>query len=388
MDFYKNNSSAKLLLALLGLIIVITTMVYSQYLAKQLKEREEATMELITQAISIVANTNAPQQDNIIMENLILDEFHGILPTILEDETGRLEGFNYWRPELNENQEFLNKRKLKLLKDGFEPIKGFGNSNFIYYEHSRLYTLISLFPIAQILLISTFIVLGYVVFAASKKSEQNRIWAGMAKETAHQLGTPTTAILGWIEHLKDISKGNEEYYEVIAELKNDVDRLDLIADRFSKIGSKPDLTSKNIVLELHACKTYMEKRASKRVNFNFPSTDQNPVLCQLNSHLFSWVIENLLRNALDAMDGNGEIRVTLEITDKKAIINISDTGKGISHTNYKNVFKPGFTTKIRGWGLGLSLAKRIIENYHKGKIFIKSSKPNEGTTFAIELPLA
>ncbi|MGA0232798.1 MAG: hypothetical protein ACO3MB_07980, partial [Saprospiraceae bacterium] len=199
MDFYKNNSFAKTSIAILGLVIVVTTMIYSQYLARQLKAREEATMDLVTQAISIVASPDNPNLDNTMMENLILEEFNGLLPTILEDESGELLGYNYWKESLNNDQEFLATRRQKLLDEGFEPIKGFGNSNYIYYEHSRLYTLISLFPLAQILLISTFIILGYVVLAASRRAEENRIWAGMAKETAHQLGTPTSAILGWIE---------------------------------------------------------------------------------------------------------------------------------------------------------------------------------------------
>lgn len=388
MKYYFNNSKAKLILALLGIVIFITTMIYSQYLAKKLKDREEATMELITTAMSVVANINAPEQDNIIMENLILEQFDGLLPTIMESETGELQGFNYSKDWQNSDQNFLKKRKEKLIEKGFEPIKGYGSSNFIYYEHSRLYQLISLFPIAQILLIGTFIILGYVVFAASRRAEQNQIWTGMAKETAHQLGTPTSAIMGWIEHLKEISKGDEEYSEVITELKNDVDRLDLIADRFSKIGSKPDLHKLDIITELNDIKNYMQRRASRKVEFEFPNNNSDPVFCQINSHLFSWVFENLLRNALDAMGGSGTISVDVKKEEDKAIINLSDTGKGIAANNIKNVFKPGFTTKKRGWGLGLSLAKRIIENYHKGKIFISHSKVDEGTTFTIELPLA
>ncbi len=388
MSFYLNNTAAKLALAILGLGIFITTMVYSQYLAQQLKDREEATMELYTQTISIVAKTNATEQDNTVMENLILEEFNTILPIILESETGEYQGFNYRKESHNTDQDFLRKRKQKLLDKGFEPIKGYGSSKFIYYEHSRLYRLISLFPVAQILLIGTFIVLGYVVFAASRRAEENRIWTGMAKETAHQLGTPTSAIMGWIEHLKEMNVPGEEHEEIIQELKNDVDRLDLIADRFSKIGSKPDLHKRNIVLELDECKKYMERRASRKVNFFFPSPDSLTYNCNINSHLFSWVVENLLRNALDAMGGVGEIRVEISDSGNKAVIDISDTGKGIPSSNHKNVFKPGFTTKKRGWGLGLSLAKRIIENYHKGSIYVKQSKPNEGTTFTIELPLA
>lgn len=387
MNFYRNNSLAKIILAFLGIAIVVTTMIYSQYLARQLKEREEATMELISQAISLAANTENPGQDNTIMELLILEEFNSILPTIFEDETGKLEGYNYWNEKLNNDQEFLQKRKQKLLDDGFEPIKGYGSSSLLYYEHSRLYTLISLFPLAQILLISTFIILGYVVFAASRRAEQNRIWAGMAKETAHQLGTPTSAILGWIEHLKDISAERPEYAEVIYELKNDVDRLELIADRFSKIGSKPDLGKADLITELNICKNYMSRRASKHVEFEFPDASTPPIYAMINSHLFSWVLENLLRNALDAMKGEGKITADIFLKDNRIHIDLTDTGKGIASSNFKKIFKPGFTTKKRGWGLGLSLAKRIIENYHKGKIYVKNSKLNEGTTFTIELPL-
>ena len=385
---YRSNSKAKIYLALLGLVIVVTTMLYSQYLAKQLKEREEATMELVTQAVSIIANISSTEQDNTIMESLILEEFNDILPTIFEDESGQLQGFNYPKEEQNTDQIFLRKRVDKLLKKGFEPIQGFGSSANIYYEHSRLYTMISLFPIAQILLITTFILLAYIVFAASRRAEQNRIWVGMAKETAHQLGTPTSAILGWIEHLKDISRGNSEYSEVIHELKHDVDRLDLIADRFSKIGSKPDLKKLNLETELDACKEYMAKRAPKRIEFELINDSNDPPECMLNSHLFSWVIENLLRNALDAMEDQGKIKMHIQQEANTSVIDISDTGKGIPSSDFKEVFKPGFTTKKRAWGLGLSLAKRIIENYHKGKIFIKNSKPNEGTCFTIELPLA
>ena len=363
-------------------------MIYTQYLAKQLKEREEAIVELITQAVQIISNLEDSNEDNTIMESLTLEKFYGIMPMIMENEKGDLTGYNYWDPELDNDQEFLEKRKKIFLESGKDPIEGFGSSTFVYYEYSRLYRLISLFPVLQILLISTFVLLGYFIFTASRKAEQNRIWAGMAKETAHQLGTPTSAILGWIEHLKEISGGNPEHEEVIKELKNDVDRLDLIADRFSKIGSKPDLTKINMLEELHDCKEYMEKRAPKKVSFDFPEQNGDPIYCMINSHLFSWVIENLLRNALDAMEAEGKIECRVNTENQQLHIDIQDSGKGIPQNDFNKIFRPGFTTKKRGWGLGLSLAKRIIENYHKGKIFVKASKPNEGTTFTIILPLA
>lgn len=391
MEIYKNNSIWKFGIALLGVFIIVFTMFYSQYLAKKLKEREETTVELFAQAIQSVSNesvlsTTQPQQDNTAMELSILERFSDMIPVILENESGELKGFNYGGNE--DNSEFLEERKAVLLERGFTPLKGFGSSSKIYYENSRLYRLISLFPIAQFLLLSTFVLIGYFFLIYSRRAEQNRIWAGMAKETAHQLGTPISAILGWIEHLKLMSEGQEEYNEVVVELQNDVDRLELIADRFSKIGSKPDLKKINIIEELDDARKYMQRRASKNVNFDFPDPSSSKFICKINSHLFNWVLENLLRNALDAMQGQGTIAAKVFEENNFLNIEISDTGKGIPSKLFKSVFKPGFTTKKRGWGLGLSLAKRIIENYHSGKIYIKNSKPNEGTTFAILLPMA
>jgi len=222
------------------------------------------------------------------------------------------------------------------------------------------------------------------VFNSSRKAEQNRVWAGMAKETAHQLGTPISAIIAWIEHLKLLNEGQEEQLEIVEELRNDVTRLELVADRFSKIGSEPDLKRINIVEELIKCKEYMEKRSPRKVSFDFPEIGPHDVM--INEHLFDWVVENLMRNSLDAMDGKGVISARVYDLGNQINIDISDTGKGIPSSKFGKVFKPGYSTKQRGWGLGLSLAKRIIQDYHKGVIFIKSSKVGEGTTFTIKLP--
>ena len=384
MDFYKNSSQWKVLLAVMGFIIVIFTMVYSQYLAKNLAESELNTVKLYAEAIRSVASY---ENELTGMELSVLDQL-GTIPVITESDDGSLIGENYGEGK-DDNNDFLLSRKEKILKKGYEPIKGPGGyANWIYYENSSTFQLISLFPLAQILLLGTFFGFGYFVFSTSRKAEQNRVWAGMAKETAHQLGTPISAIIGWIEHLKDISENNPDHLEVVDELRNDVNRLELIADRFSKIGSKPELQKTNLITELDGCMQYMKRRASQKMKFDFPQADQKEIFANINPHLFAWVIENMLRNALDAMGEEGKISFEIFADNNTVNINLSDTGKGIPTANHKSIFKPGFTTKKRGWGLGLSLAKRIIENYHNGKIFVKSSKPNEGSTFTIQLPQA
>jgi signal transduction histidine kinase len=237
--------------------------------------------------------------------------------------------------------------------------------------------------LVQFILIATFILFGYLGLSSARRSEQNQVWVGMAKETAHQLGTPISAIIGWIDHLKMKHERDAETQDILLELEKDVDRLELITERFSKIGSAPALQAVNIAVELDKCRSYMQKRSSRQIDFPTPNSDVANVM--INPPLFDWVIENLLRNALDAMEGKGKITATIAEDKRFVFIELSDTGKGIPAGKHKIVFEPGYTTKKRGWGLGLSLAKRIIEDYHKGKIYISRSAPNEGTTFTIRL---
>ena len=223
-----------------------------------------------------------------------------------------------------------------------------------------------------------------MAFSTARKAEQDQVWVGMAKETAHQLGTPISAIIAWLEHLKMMKPDDEETMEIVVELENDVERLNLVADRFSKIGSKPKLETLNVAAQLNDCRIYMEKRSPRKVTFSYP--DENPAfMANINPPLFNWVVENLIRNSLDAMGGKGEISADITQDANHIYIDLSDTGSGIPPSKLKTVFQPGFTTKKRGWGLGLSLAKRIIESYHSGKIFVKSSIVNQGTTFTIKL---
>ncbi len=389
-DIYSKKHRWKIVLALIGLVIVLITMVYSMYLAEKLAENEEQKVRLYVQAVTKMAESSedpngSVQQfdEGLSLELSIAEELLSSIPVVLESETGELIGNGYGN-ERDYDQEFLNTRKKAFIESGKLVIEGTGYSRYVYYDRSRLYNLITYFPLVQILLLSAFVGLGYVVFSSSRRSEQNRVWAGMAKETAHQLGTPISAIIAWIDLLREQLQGNPEQLEIVDELVNDVDRLELVADRFSKIGSLPKLESIDIYEQLEKSRVYMERRASKRIKFDFPKNNE-PVFVKMNVHLFEWVVENLIRNSLDAMGGNGTISAVVKSESNMIAIDLSDTGKGIPLNKQKTVFQPGFTTKSRGWGLGLSLAKRIIENYHKGKIFVKNSKVNEGTTFTIKL---
>ncbi len=254
-----------------------------------------------------------------------------------------------------------------------------------YYLPPPEYNYLVMMPIFTLVLLTLFLIFGYYGVTSSRLSEQNKVWVGLARETAHQLGTPISGIIAWIENLKTTPlRGDQQ--EIIEELENDIDRLSLIADRFSKIGAVPELENLNLETLLVKNMDYMSRRSPRRIEFKFEINGIPPILANVNEHLFNWVIENLLRNAVDASEGEGKITVELGEDDEFAIIDVIDTGKGIPANQVKKVFSPGFTTKKRGWGLGLSLAQRIIENYHKGKIFIKNSKVNEGTHFRIMVP--
>lgn len=383
-------SKWKVILIFAGLILLASSMLYTNYLARKLSEGEFNKMQMLTLAYQEMneldesmdpeaLNEDIPLASEIIINN---DDIP-MIQTDLNDNIFWGRGFS---PEIDTSMERLQEQLDKIKKKGPEPIiNNFSSSPFkIYYTDSRLLRLLTFFPIFQLLLLIAFITLGFIGFSATKRAEQNRVWVGMAKETAHQLGTPISGILAWIEHLKVNDSG--ENREIITELSRDVERLELIADRFSKIGSAPKLEKLDLLEELEQARDYMQKRASRKVIFEFPALTEEPVYANLNSHLFQWVLENLMRNSLDAMEGKGKISLVLEEHGGNLILDLSDTGKGIPPKMVSQVFDPGFTTKKRGWGLGLSLAKRIIENYHNGKISVKESKPGEGTTFRIILP--
>ena len=376
----------KTYLIIIGILVLVISMLYTTFLATKLKEGEEKSVQLYARAIEDL--TKASDVTNDISLQLTQD-FK--IPAILTDNKDNIITAVNFSDELNEDTLFLKDQLKEIKSNGYKPIDikdEFVNQK-VYYKNSRLYTYLTYFPYIQLLLLSVFIGMGYLGISAARKSEQNRLWVGMAKETAHQLGTPISAIIAWIEHLKVMSEDNPDQMEVLSELNNDVQKLERVADRFSKIGSIPVLTQNDVYQLLENTRIYMGKRAPRKVEFVFPQFPNDQLIkISVNAPLFDWVLENLIRNALDAMEGKGVIGAEVYEDPNNVFIDISDTGKGMTSKQAGNIFKPGFTTKARGWGLGLSLSKRIIEEYHGGKIFVKKTSPGKGTTFTIRLPKA
>jgi signal transduction histidine kinase len=275
------------------------------------------------------------------------------------------------------------KKQLDEMKLEHAPIKipVFNEEQYIYYHNSTLLSKLTYYPYVQLTVIALFIIIAYLAFSASRNAEQNQVWVGMAKETAHQLGTPLSSLMGWLEYLR--STGLEESTAI--EIAKDIHRLETVTDRFSKIGAKPKLAPSPIAEVVEHSLNYLRSRVSNKVDVDFQMQCNEQTLVPLNQPLFEWVIENIVKNAVDAMEGEGKISVLISEKGKNIFIDIEDSGKGIPKGDFKRIFRPGFTTKTRGWGLGLSLAKRIIEQYHNGKIFVKNSEINKGTTFRIAL---
>ncbi|MCB0631930.1 MAG: HAMP domain-containing sensor histidine kinase [Saprospiraceae bacterium] len=399
MNIYGQKSGWRIHLAIFGLVIVAISLYFTNHLARELRISERQQAENVANCYLAISDVDDedPYGDLTFFINVISS--NKTIPIIITDERDKIiwtknfgeeidketeEHSNGGDPMSEATMKYLQNEVQKLRADGFTPVDAAGN--LIFYKESKVMTQLRYFPFVQFLLIAAFILFGYMGINAARRSEQNRVWVGMAKETAHQLGTPISAIIAWMEHLKLIRENDQDVLGVVDELGKDIRRLELVAERFSKIGSEPKLEAINVYHELDICRSYMEIRAPRKVSFEFPDADAKVLFVDINPPLFDWVIENLLRNALDAMEGKGQI--SAEIFEEGDFINIdlTDTGKGIPSGKFKTVFQPGFTTKKRGWGLGLSLAKRIIEEYHRGKIFVKKSAPGEGTTFSIRLP--
>lgn len=368
------------LLAFIAILIVSGTILYSSYLAKKIEHEERQKIEEWIEASNSIlssSTTDTRLPFKIIQNN---DD----IPIIETNERDSITGFvNVDTTKIKEDSNFL-KTTLKTFKLQNKPIVYYdpvdsAHVNRYYYSYSRLLREVRYYPLVQLLIVTLFIVITILALRSSYLSTQNGVWAGMAKETAHQLGTPVSSLEGWVEILKETS-GNEM---LVQELEKDVNRLRLVSDRFGKIGSTPQLEERDIIDQVNNVVEYVRKRASGKVSFSTNTHGLTHIPVRLSGPLFDWVIENLLKNALDAMEGRGAIAIDIMDNDTTVIIDVADTGKGISSQHLARVFKPGFTTKKRGWGLGLSLSKRIVEQYHKGTIAVKNSEVGRGTTFRI-----
>ncbi len=386
MQIYEQKNRWKIILVLIALVIVSATLLYTNRLATKLAEEERQKVSQIAEVYSYLANAEDIADYGFFIE---LIQANKTVPIISTDNNGEIIDYlNIDSVKVAHDSTYLSGR-LKEMKDFATPIKfeiSGGIYQYIYYQHSDLYQQLLYYPYVQLMIIAAFLIVAYTLFNTARRSEQNRVWVGMAKETAHQLGTPISSLAAWVEYLEHIPELQSKA-SVLQEMDKDVRRLVLIADRFSKVGSKPDLTPVDLSLELTNSIDYIKRRSSQKAQFFFHPPHED-LHVHMNVILFNWVIENLLKNALDAMEGEGEITVDVTRDSKYAIIDVSDTGKGIPRSKQKTVFEPGYSTKKRGWGLGLTLAKRIIESYHEGKIYVKQSTPGKGTTFRILLPLS
>lgn len=368
-------------LALIAVAIVTGTIFYSNFLSKKIEIEEREKISQWVEANKFIASA-APNID-LTLASLIQQQNEDI-PIIWTNENDSIIDSRNLDSSKLSSKNYLQK-KLKEFKSAHEPIvlelsKEPYVADKYYYGDSNLLKQIRYFPIVQLLIVALFIFITFYAMSVRNKSTQNQVWAGMAKETAHQLGTPISSLQGWIEMLKE----HEKYPDISKEMEKDVNRLKLISDRFGKIGSTPKLEEHNIFEQVEKMVAYIKRMSTDKVNFIIEKSADN-IHAKISAPLFDWVIENLLKNALDAMDGKGLITIKIKQEPGHAIIDIRDSGKGISKQNISKVFKPGFTTKKRGWGLGLSLCKRIIEQYHKGQLYVKYTEVGKGTTFRIIL---
>jgi two-component sensor histidine kinase len=380
-SIYDSRQRLKFVFVFVALLIAITSVVISNRLIKDLAEEERQKMEVWAEANRVMASQS--EEADIDM-NLILKILEGntTIPVLLCDENDNVQDLrNIEVPDKNADAFLAKKIKEFKSKKQVIPIDlDDGTFQYIYYDDSILLKRLFIFPYAQLSIVFIFILIAFFALSSEKKAEQNKVWVGLSKETAHQLGTPISSLVAWVEYLRT----KEMDVSLLNEMEKDVKRLEIIAERFSKIGSNPVATPVNINHSIKSTLDYMQTRISSKVKLYTHLPDE-VTLVSINDSLFAWVLENLIKNAVDAMSGQGEITFQTGVKNEHILIDITDTGKGIHKSKFKTIFNPGYTTKARGWGLGLSLVKRIIESYHDGKIFVKSSEVGKGTTFRIEL---
>jgi len=398
LHIYTRKQRWKFLLLAGAVIIGIATTWYTNTMVKKLEGEEKLKMETWVAATEQLNNTNLSKETVYFDFLLNIIQNNTTIPVITVDENGNmliarnLKLYDTLNQPLadGKNLDYISLKSKKYLASQLAKMKAQhapilidlpGSKQFLYYKDSYILTRIQLYPIVQMCIIFLFVFMAYFGFSSTRQAEQNQVWVGMSKETAHQLGTPISSLMAWVELLKMEESGPE----IIREVEKDVRRLETIADRFSKIGSTPVLLPENLLAVLDNSVRYLQNRTSDKVKFELHFGDLDELYVPLNLTLFEWVVENICKNAIDAMDGSGQINIYVKDQNQVVYLDISDSGKGIQKSNYKVVFQPGYTTKPRGWGLGLSLVKRIIENYHDGKIFVRNSEINRGTTFRIVL---
>lgn len=394
LEFYQDNVKLKWIILVVSIIISIASIYYTQILVEQLKEREKQQVDLFAKALEYTLSDVADENIFFITDEIIFKNKSIPVIWITKDNEYQYANVDIDESLPREKKNAFLKAKVEEMKDLFNPIQmtyrnasgEVENLGFVYYKNSFLLTQLLAYPYIQLSVIAIFGFISYLAFNYSRTAEQNRIWVGLAKETAHQLGTPISSLMAWIEVLRDDPEIKNK--GIVDELDKDIRKLRIVTERFSSIGSTPTLKEENIHSIINNVVAYLQPRVSSKINFEVYALSES-ITAKVHTPLFEWVIENLCKNAVDAMGVTGTIAIKiLRGNEGKVFIDITDTGKGIPKSNITNIFKTGFTTKKRGWGLGLALAKRIIELYHEGKIFVKSSDENQGTTFRIELKCA
>ena len=367
-----------LFLFLFAILTGLGSLVYTRFLVNILKAEERIKVEQWAEATRLIAMPDSSHTEFLssIIENNIS------VPVILTDGTDAITGSKNFDEIRARDPEYLNSQLEKIKKKTNPIIIDYGNgyTNLIYYKDSIILTQLNYYPYVQLGIILLFILVAYLAFRSSRKAEENQVWVGLSKETAHQLGTPTSSLAGWIEMLQH----KYPQLSINRELALDVERLEKITERFSKIGSRPILNKENIQEVIDRAIMYLKTRSSDKVIYSI-HLPQDELIVPLNAELFEWVVENVCKNAIDAIDGSGKIDIFITDHTQVVYVDIVDNGRGIPKSKYKTIFKPGYTTKERGWGLGLSLSKRIVEEYHGGKIFVNDSELEHGTTIRIVL---
>jgi signal transduction histidine kinase len=381
VNIYTQKQRWKILLLLAALLIGTASLWYTNRLVKNLADEERKKIQLWAEATRKLGDVSDLNADLSFPYQVISD--NNTIPVILTDTSGQMITYRNLDSASMLKKDYVLGQIAEMHKQhqSIEIPLTKGNKNYILYRDSVVLVKLRYYPYFQLSVIALFLIVSYLAFSASRKAEQNQVWVGMAKETAHQLGTPLSSLIAWLEILK--MKGLSVEYA--GEIQKDIQRLQTITERFSKIGSAPALQKENLLQVMEHSVNYIRSRTSDKIIFDVKAPQNADVFAPINVPLFEWVIENILKNSIDAMNGEGKIAVKITDQQQFAYIDISDTGKGISKSAFKTIFKPGYTTKSRGWGLGLSLSKRIIEEYHDGQIFVKSSEPGKGTTLRIVL---